>query len=156
MASFSSPRVSLSISLKKVKISSTQINGCKQDSHRNQRRWWRRKSDSTSFISFSFSITILRSSLSLQEFDWEAAVREIDTACQSSKPSTSNSTNFNLCSKANKKPSTSKQSTLDKFFGNVGPKPQGTEEFNEGSSFDESLCHVQIDAEAAKTWIYPG
>ncbi|KAH9692064.1 DEAD-box ATP-dependent RNA helicase FANCM [Citrus sinensis] len=89
------------------------------------------------------------------EFDWEAAVREIDTACQSSKPSTSNSTNFNLCSKANKKPSTSKQSTLDKFFGNVGPKPQGTEEFNEGSSFDESLCHVQIDAEAAKTWIYP-
>ncbi|KDO83873.1 hypothetical protein CISIN_1g037446mg, partial [Citrus sinensis] len=89
------------------------------------------------------------------EFDWEAAVREIDTACQSSKPSTSNSTNFNLCSKANKKPSTCKQSTLDKFFGNLGPKPQGTEEFNEGSSFDESLCHVQIDAEAAKTWIYP-
>ncbi|KAH9757857.1 DEAD-box ATP-dependent RNA helicase FANCM [Citrus sinensis] len=90
------------------------------------------------------------------EFDWEAAVREIDTACQSSKPSTSNSTNFNLCSKANKKPSTCKQSTLDKFFGNLGPKPQGAEEFNEGSSFDESLCHVQIDAEAAKTWIYPG
>ncbi|KAH9757856.1 DEAD-box ATP-dependent RNA helicase FANCM [Citrus sinensis] len=89
------------------------------------------------------------------EFDWEAAVREIDTACQSSKPSTSNSTNFNLCSKANKKPSTCKQSTLDKFFGNLGPKPQGAEEFNEGSSFDESLCHVQIDAEAAKTWIYP-
>ncbi|KAJ0024974.1 hypothetical protein Pint_07664 [Pistacia integerrima] len=80
------------------------------------------------------------------EFDWEAAVREIDVACEIKKPFTST----NLCS-------TSKQSTLDKFLGKVQFN-QRRQQFNEHEpepESDEKICYVDIDAEAAKTWIYP-
>ncbi|KAK0577324.1 hypothetical protein LWI29_031299 [Acer saccharum] len=107
------------------------------------------------------------------EFDWEAAVKEIDVACETTKPSSASnpdaSTNFSS-NDQKKKPSISKQSKLDKFFGNAGPRPQvglrpqvgqiaqlgpGPQfnvEFDEG---DEKMCYLEIDAEAAKTWIYP-
>ncbi|KAL5776376.1 hypothetical protein ACOSP7_009302 [Xanthoceras sorbifolium] len=108
------------------------------------------------------------------EFDWEAAVREIDVACETTKPpSASNSdaafphpdsTNFSSNDQS-KKPSISKQSKLDKYFGNAGPRPQvgpkprqvghGPRFDEECGEDDEKTCYVEIDAEAAKTWIYP-
>lgn len=66
-------------------------------------------------------------------------------ACEIKKPSTSS----NLCS-------TSKQSTLDKFLGKVQFN-QCQQQSNEPEpESDEKVCYVDIDAEAAKTWIYPG
>ncbi|KAK9270011.1 hypothetical protein L1049_025584 [Liquidambar formosana] len=101
-------------------------------------------------------------------FDWEAAVREIDVACQATKPSTSRPVEFSHsvpadpipCSKNNKRPLTSRQPTLDNFVGRAGLRPftenravrdSGQDEI-EG---DERACCIDIDSEAAKTWIYP-
>ncbi|KAL6318094.1 hypothetical protein AAG906_035239 [Vitis piasezkii] len=86
------------------------------------------------------------------EFDWEAAFREIDVACQTTKPSIS-------CSD-NNKPKLSKQSTLDKFIspaGAVPPLENGDTLDRDKSNLvgDEGLCCIDVDAEAAKTWIYP-
>ncbi|KAK3229964.1 hypothetical protein Dsin_001845 [Dipteronia sinensis] len=107
------------------------------------------------------------------EFDWEAAVKEIDVACETTKPSSASNPDASTKFSSNdqkKKPSISKQSKLDKFFGNAGPRPQvalrpqvgpipqlgsGPQfnvEFDEGN---EKMCCLEIDAEAAKTWIYP-
>ncbi|KDP34815.1 hypothetical protein JCGZ_11177 [Jatropha curcas] len=119
------------------------------------------------------------------EFDWEAAVREIDVACQSANnPSTSLPNNFassssshsrplngiyknsNLCftNKIVKKSGACKQSTLDMFIGKglgPGPRPGNSmvDDLNqqvgvEGND-DERASYVEIDPEAAKTWIYP-
>ncbi|KAF5732139.1 hypothetical protein HS088_TW18G00828 [Tripterygium wilfordii] len=112
------------------------------------------------------------------EFDWEAAVREIDVSCQNAKPSTSSTpqncsssyfappdgttsmrNSNNLCS-VKKGPSTCKQSTLDKFIGKEIPRPhsEGLEVENPKEVWteaDERVPFVAVDAEAAKTWIYP-
>ncbi|KAI4332333.1 hypothetical protein L6164_017253 [Bauhinia variegata] len=102
-------------------------------------------------------------------FDWEAAAREIDAACQLTNPSTSiisescdvaeNSKIWG--SKREKKPGASRQSTLDKFVGKEEkPKPQfeigdNGEQHRDCVEGDETVSFVDIDAEAAKTWIYP-
>ncbi|CAA3017902.1 DEAD-box ATP-dependent RNA helicase FANCM isoform X2 [Olea europaea subsp. europaea] len=135
------------------------------------------------------------------EFDWEAAVREIDMACQNTANATSTSTskctsisssdfkfnsNINLIPvqeiSRNGKPglkfgssSAARQSTLDKFVvipSNNSSKLKFTDGFhgnnsNSNNDGDEingvAECYdietlngcLQIDPEAAKTWIYP-
>nr|GMD72701.1 DEAD-box ATP-dependent RNA helicase FANCM isoform X1 [Ipomoea batatas] len=84
------------------------------------------------------------------DFDWEAAVREIDVACEATAAAAA------------------VNSTLDKFMGfsskvkNAEPAPHNSNGFgdinendfdNDGS--DGKGCCVPIDIEAAKTWIYP-
>ena len=74
-------------------------------------------------------------------------------ACQTTKPSIS-------CSDDNK-PKLSKQSTLDKFISPAGavlPLENGDTTNKDKSNLvgDKGLCCIDIDAEAAKTWIYPG
>ncbi|CAN1731370.1 DEAD-box ATP-dependent RNA helicase FANCM [Linum perenne] len=113
------------------------------------------------------------------EFDWEAAVREIDVACQNASTSTSSlnhsrpenrASNFsNPLVNNGKRPSGScKQLTLDSFIGKAGPVRQekkwvvedttegfvGNNDIRAGVS-GEGGCCVEIDREAAKTWIYP-
>ncbi|CAH1421571.1 unnamed protein product [Lactuca virosa] len=110
------------------------------------------------------------------DFDWEAAVREIDVACgeaikQSSSGvtiTTTNATiyrNFNLHTGSypkieNNKPSSSRQSTLDRFIGSTGLKSANQDGRHDAQDKvecnDERVSDVSIDPEAAKTWIYPG
>ncbi|OMP00248.1 hypothetical protein COLO4_12801 [Corchorus olitorius] len=103
------------------------------------------------------------------EFDWEAAVREIDKACQTSKPSSNNSSSHFPPPPSAHIPKrnaamatavgTSKQSTLDKFIARVGPRPASdkhqTVEPEVDVEGDYRVASVDIDMEAAKTWIYP-
>ncbi|XVF63305.1 hypothetical protein PTKIN_Ptkin09bG0077300 [Pterospermum kingtungense] len=93
------------------------------------------------------------------EFDWEAAVREIDKACENTKPSSSShfAASPPLSLAQNSKKNTSRQSTLDRFIGRVGPRSptdnhRTVEVDIEG---DDRVAFVDIDTEAAKTWIYP-
>ncbi|KAL4324325.1 hypothetical protein GQ457_11G011450 [Hibiscus cannabinus] len=94
------------------------------------------------------------------EFDWEAAVREIDKACDKRNFASSSSSHFALhpppVPHISKK-DTSRQSTLDKFIGKVGPRPPEYNRMVEGyvDVEAEEVSSVHIDAEAAKTWIYP-
>ncbi|KAE8022325.1 hypothetical protein FH972_008133 [Carpinus fangiana] len=104
-------------------------------------------------------------------FDWEAAVREIDVACQTTKPSTSHADQFishfttpvsnASCSKTKQKAGVSRQSTLDKFVAKAGPpRPQSQNRGAElrdqdGVEGDERVSCIDIDPEAAKTWTYP-
>jgi Fanconi anemia group M protein len=112
----------------------------------------------------------------LQEFDWEAAVREIDASCErANNPSSttinqaSSSSNFtrpvNILNNSSyyscTKIGTCKQSTLDKFIGRANPPVNPTVEVrhHQGNGIinsDWRPCCVEIDAEAAKTWIFPG
>lgn len=96
--------------------------------------------------------------LGLKEFDWEAAVREIDVACQTGKPSSSscNLENHESEKKKKKNGSNSRQSTLHEFVGKEVPRPQKERSWDTVERGDERVCDVEIDAEAAKTWIYPG
>lgn len=113
------------------------------------------------------------------DFDWEAAARAIDVVyqTQASKPSTSlpdQSSHFApppnnppiqnsvaSISENMKKPGSSRQTTLDQFIGRACPRPQPesrdvqehNRDCNEG---DGRVSSVQIDTEAAKTWMYPG
>ncbi|CAK7344911.1 unnamed protein product [Dovyalis caffra] len=113
------------------------------------------------------------------EFDWEAAVREIDVACERAKnPSSSSSStannhapssssftppvNVNNSYYSTKKTGTCKQSTLDKFIGKVGHVNLPVNRTFEvrhlqdnGINGDNRPSCIEIDAEAAKTWIYP-
>ncbi|CAH8255379.1 unnamed protein product [Arabidopsis lyrata] len=100
-----------------------------------------------------------------EEFDWEAAVKEIDLACLK----TSNaSSSFHFTPLAHPpitrnstKPPVKRQSTLDKFIRRTEHKPEN--QVVSESNFDEFECGggndkspiVGIDPEAAKTWIYP-
>ncbi|XP_010543518.1 PREDICTED: ATP-dependent DNA helicase mph1 isoform X2 [Tarenaya hassleriana] len=121
------------------------------------------------------------------EFDWEAAVREIDLACQKNTsnascsvphPSSflSSSSHFVSTTDASvrknnlggpafgsgNKPVATKQSTLDRFIGRttgipppgnrIVSNPQVNEFFVDD---DDKNPRVDIDPEAAKTWIYP-
>ncbi|XP_057974604.1 DEAD-box ATP-dependent RNA helicase FANCM isoform X2 [Malania oleifera] len=95
------------------------------------------------------------------EFDWEAAAKVVDIACQSSKPSNSRplEPSHSLPLK-NKKFSASRQSTLDQFVCAAGPrslseKPSPRIRNDHHFNGDEGRCCVNIDTEAAKTWIYP-
>ncbi|CAL5333513.1 unnamed protein product [Camellia sinensis] len=112
------------------------------------------------------------------EFDWEAAVREIDFACQATtNPSTSNpihhhhplhqlstkpplTTNIPHSNNTHIKSLPSRQSTLDKFIRKPGPSAP-PENRNVGDidpnkyEGSEGVSCLNIDAEAAKTWIYP-
>ncbi|XP_038996507.1 DEAD-box ATP-dependent RNA helicase FANCM-like isoform X5 [Hibiscus syriacus] len=92
------------------------------------------------------------------EFDWEAAVREIDKACDDRNFASSSSSHFAPppLSHTSKK-NTSRQSTLDRFIGKVGPRPPEYNRTVEGyvDAEAEEVSSVRIDAEAAKTWIYP-
>ncbi|KAI8531136.1 hypothetical protein RHMOL_Rhmol11G0114000 [Rhododendron molle] len=101
--------------------------------------------------------------LSLQEFDWEAAVREIDVACQSTNPTISNP-----IARTNNSVSSSRQSTLDRFIQKAGPSVRSEDRIDreidqdwvEEIDLDKfqgngRVSYVEIDAEAAKTWIYP-
>jgi Fanconi anemia group M protein len=131
------------------------------------------QSSNQSFTKFSLSnFTSLCCS---QEFDWEAAVGEIDAACE--RANNPSSTTINQASSSNFTPpvnilnnssyysctktGTCKQSTLDKFIGRANPPVKPTVEVrnHQGNGIinsDGRPCCVEIDAEAAKTWIYPG
>lgn len=82
-------------------------------------------------------------------------------ACQAGKPSSTCYTEE--CSRfappgnheSKKKSGTCRQSTLDRFIGRADPTPQQQSLCSEELG-DERVSHVDIDAEAAKTWIYPG
>ncbi|KAJ6877878.1 hypothetical protein NC651_030579 [Populus alba x Populus x berolinensis] len=108
------------------------------------------------------------------EFDWEAAVREIDASCE--RANNPSSTTINQASSSNFTPPVNtlnnssyysctktgicKQSTLDKFIGIANPPVNPTVEVrhHQGNGIinsDGRPCCVEIDAEAAKTWIYP-
>ncbi|KAL4573319.1 hypothetical protein LXL04_020120 [Taraxacum kok-saghyz] len=107
------------------------------------------------------------------DFDWDAAVREIDAACGaattlSSSGVTSTSApiyrNANIhtgsCPKTeNNKPASSRQSTLDRFVGLTGLKSANQDVRHDAQDKvecnDEISSSVSIDPEAAKTWIYP-
>ncbi|KAK2967021.1 hypothetical protein RJ640_003377 [Escallonia rubra] len=101
------------------------------------------------------------------EFDWEAAVQEIDVACQASKPFTwapdvhsHQVTDVPTCLPIpDKRPGTSRQSTLDRFMGIPNSMPEikkaHRDQDKANVEFDEMPSCVKIDAEAAKTWIYP-
>ncbi|MQL72797.1 hypothetical protein Taro_005119, partial [Colocasia esculenta] len=106
------------------------------------------------------------------EFDWEAAVREIDSACEGPSVSTSSRpqpaapiphppVQGPLRSHNLGKPARGpRQSTLDKFVGahgkcskGGGPEDAGTDVG--GDTGGEQVVAVDIDMGAAKTWIYP-
>lgn len=105
-------------------------------------------------------------------FDWDAAVREIDVACQNTAGKTLETTppppiegvvggnkllkNYQLSKFQNN----CRQSTLDKFISNGLSKPCAVSETefrgdDEQVRVQERGCYVDIDPEAAKTWIYP-
>ncbi|KAJ4819037.1 ATP-dependent DNA helicase mph1 [Rhynchospora pubera] len=119
------------------------------------------------------------------DFDWEAAVREIDSACEAVAAAASTSSRQPVDVSASTsatcpKPSCGKvggkvrQSTLEKFVdsftkrrkgedGFVSPKVLETNlgvsdvqrEENIGVEVEPQIPSVAIDPEAAKTWIYP-
>lgn len=96
------------------------------------------------------------------EFDWEAAVREIDVACKATaKPSTSfaSEPSNSLPHPWSKKPAACRQSTLDQFGVAAVKRPllerERPPKNSDANGHDERACYVDIDAEAAKTWIYP-
>ncbi|XP_058189885.1 DEAD-box ATP-dependent RNA helicase FANCM isoform X2 [Rhododendron vialii] len=97
------------------------------------------------------------------EFDWEAAVREIDVACQSTNPTISSPN-----ARTNNSVSSSRQSTLDRFIQKAGPSVRSEDRIDREIDQDRveeidldkfqgsgRVSYVEIDAEAAKTWIYP-
>ncbi|KAK3426055.1 hypothetical protein EUGRSUZ_F02585 [Eucalyptus grandis] len=107
------------------------------------------------------------------DFDWDAAVREIDAACESSRPPASadpfRTPRVALAPLGNaaaprvlgkKCNGVSRQSTLDSFVGrsSTGAEPGNSavrvEERMRVDRDDAASC-VEIDPEAAKTWIYP-
>lgn len=93
------------------------------------------------------------------EFDWEAAVKEIDVACQGIAL-TSNQVDFGKSMKfcpMPKKTVGTRQSTLDNFVKtndgivHVSPIKHGSPVYQMG---DDRGC-PGVDLEAAKTWTYP-
>lgn len=113
----------------------------------------------------------------MQEFDWEAAVREIDSACQGASASTSSrvgaatlvpdqTARETRSSKPGGPAWGHRQSTLDSFLGACG-KPRGvvygsghcpprTDADGGDHPGGDQMAAVSIDLDAARTWIYPG
>ncbi|KZV33093.1 Fanconi anemia group M protein [Dorcoceras hygrometricum] len=101
------------------------------------------------------------------EFDWEAAVREIDVGCQATapekpSPEKNSSVSYHFfksypvqeaCRKREPIPSSSssRQTTLDKY---IGVAASNLEQCAEKTAFSNGTF-VRIDPEAAKTWVYP-
>ncbi|XP_021847938.1 DEAD-box ATP-dependent RNA helicase FANCM isoform X2 [Spinacia oleracea] len=111
-----------------------------------------------------------------EDFDWEAAVREIDVACLSTAAKTLETPPpppppppFEAAVEGNKLwknqqlnkfQNNCRQSTLDKFISSGSSKPSTDNEIkvcgeDEQNRVQERACYVDIDPEAAKTWIYP-
>ncbi|XP_022152476.1 DEAD-box ATP-dependent RNA helicase FANCM [Momordica charantia] len=110
------------------------------------------------------------------DFDWEAAVKEIDVACLSGIPSTSsrslhpslvassdasadNPASFPFLEE-NKKRGASRQPTLHRFMVNPNTKLRNKtldveEPVQDRGIVEELDSLIDIDEEAAKTWIYP-
>lgn len=91
-----------------------------------------------------------------QEFDWVAAVAEIDAACdkaikQSSVPTSSSSRQLTLDRFIHKETKYEENAAADASLCN---HQVDTEKYEEAA--DASLYNHQIDPEAAQTWIYPG
>lgn len=76
-------------------------------------------------------------------------------ACQTGKPSSS-SCNLKDHESKKKKTGTSRQSSLHEFVGKAVPRPQQERSWDTVERGDERVPHIEIDSEAAKTWIYPG
>ncbi|KAK8934093.1 hypothetical protein KSP39_PZI014570 [Platanthera zijinensis] len=111
------------------------------------------------------------------DFDWEAAVREIDSACETTIPSTSyGGTSVDIAGGACPRPvlplCRARQSTLDSFVSTKA-KQKDEDKFCTESDFQDPVAGdiwvrnnpskpgdgppaVSIDPEAAKNWIYPG
>ncbi|KAJ9550475.1 hypothetical protein OSB04_014520 [Centaurea solstitialis] len=105
------------------------------------------------------------------DFDWDAAVREIDVVCNQATTNKLEEAPFGSCNLPpmassscpnkieNNKPSSSRQSTLDRFIGFTGLKSSNQDvkhDAKENSERDNGcVSSVSIDPEAAKTWIYP-
>ncbi|XP_074571396.1 DEAD-box ATP-dependent RNA helicase FANCM [Curcuma longa] len=106
------------------------------------------------------------------EFDWEAAVQEIENACElaSSSVSISNAQGFAtpvvMTAPSIFRPGGGKgrQSTLDRFIvdSDATKRPridrsgvQANEEVEQNLVGEDEGISVKIDLEAAKTWIYP-
>ncbi|KAM7507593.1 hypothetical protein LguiA_018046 [Lonicera macranthoides] len=90
-----------------------------------------------------------------EEFDWEAAVHEIDVACENTNKSSASSFPIDH---SHKKLGTSRQSTLDKFMRTTSVRTEnqsGRDRNSYKEEGDEGASCVKIDPEAAKTWIYP-
>lgn len=87
-------------------------------------------------------------------------------ACQTAKPCTPRPDQFSHFaptisnfhySKNKKRAVPSRQSTLDKFVAKAGPpRPRSEEPDQDCAQGDEGVGYIDIDADAAKTWIYPG
>ncbi|GAV57775.1 Helicase_C domain-containing protein/ResIII domain-containing protein [Cephalotus follicularis] len=94
------------------------------------------------------------------EFDWEAAVRAIDVACRENNNLKDNSNNklsshFAPLHTKESPAANCRQSTLDKFISKrkgPNPEPENREVVDDRI---ESVSCIDIDAEAARTWIYP-
>ena len=109
-----------------------------------------------SFWLGQFRFRYLKLFLFLQ-FDWEAAVREIDLACLKSVNPSSSSTHF---TNGNGTKPAKRQSTLDRFIARADNKPPPPDppvvsdpSFECGTN--DNTPSVGIDPETAKTWIYP-
>ncbi|KAH9625993.1 hypothetical protein KSS87_022932 [Heliosperma pusillum] len=109
-----------------------------------------------------------------QDFDWDAAVREIDVACQSTSTSTSAVATSNTATifatppqppqldhiannwnhRLNKPHNNSRQLTLDKFISN-GKPCVGIDQQGDQIRVPEIASLLPIDPLAAQTWIYP-
>ncbi|VFQ90838.1 unnamed protein product [Cuscuta campestris] len=119
------------------------------------------------------------------EFDWDAAVREIDVACEAngvalpvngtfatSPDGVATSTSTSIPNRKTLKTpnggglASGKQSTLEMFMGfppktkNAKTEPHnpngvGVRKEKFGNEGDNRVCFVPLDLMAAKTWIYP-
>ncbi|XLR14107.1 hypothetical protein HN51_035008 [Arachis hypogaea] len=88
-------------------------------------------------------------------FDWEAAAREIDVVCQQSKCVSSSGCDANGKAKAKgNNGDSSRQSTLDQFVVTAKKEAPVLQAQHEEEEVPTSAIH-HIDADAAKTWIYP-
>ena len=106
-----------------------------------------------SFWLGQFRFPYLKLFLFLQ-FDWEAAVREIDLAyLKSLNPSSSSSTHF---TNDNGTKPAKRQSTLDRFIDRSTPDPPVVSDPSFECGTNDNTPSVGIDPETAKTWIYPG
>lgn len=118
-----------------------------------------------------------------QDFDWDAAVREIDSACRVASTSTSDRQGFaappaasSSAPESRPKPAKingkARQLTLERFVDSftkrkkIGDGPFGSRIWERDAPVDQGKegnpgagdepPAVRIDLEAAKTWIYPG
>ncbi|KAI0528569.1 hypothetical protein KFK09_001111 [Dendrobium nobile] len=117
-----------------------------------------------------------------EDFDWEAAVREIDSACESAIPSTTNgevltpipppigpsssvASASGVCPVPGVPLCRARQSTLDRYVNSFAKEKskvcfQGNVAEahcvrDDASEAEDGTPSVSIDLEAAKTWIYP-